>query len=534
MVKQLLARANQKVSFGWAAALLAGSSMIAQLLGLLRERFLLGSFGVKSSEIAAYKVAFTVPDFMFFILISGALAVTFIPVFNERYSKGNKKSAWELSSSLLNLFAIITFFVSILILIFAEPLVKYVVAPGLDEHTTFLAVSMMRILAVNPLLFSISAVFTAMQQAVGRFFFVSLAPIVYNMSIIFGIVFLAPESGMNMGIMGVALGVVIGSIIQLIASTVGLAGLNFDYRSMIFWRNRGFRRVLQILPARSLDQGIDYFQNLVETNLASRITTSAIGIYSTAYTLHNVPITLIGVALSTAAFPKMTERLGQNRPDLFKKELSKLIRLVIWFALPAITVTFLMRGYLVRILTGDGEATIAAVLGIFAWAITFRALYHVLSRAFYAQQDTMTPLYISIFAITLNIGLAIWLAQPSRYGILGLPLAQAIVAIVESTILAVILTKRYPGIFNRVFFGELWRMLSAFGITFWITWLLRRNFFELGADDRGFFTLMPKLALLCTIVLLVYIIISWLFRLEEVEPLIAKMRTILFKPVRLQ
>lgn len=109
MVKKFLVRANKQVSFGWAASLLAGSSMAAALLGLLRDRFLAGGFGPKSSEVAAYRVAFTVPDFMFLILISGALAVTFIPVFNERYLKGNKKSAWELSSSLINLFAIITF-----------------------------------------------------------------------------------------------------------------------------------------------------------------------------------------------------------------------------------------------------------------------------------------------------------------------------------------------------------------------------------------------------------------------------------------
>ncbi len=225
MVKKFLVRANQKVSFGWAATLLAGSSMVAQVLGLLRERFLAGGFGAKSAEVAAYKVAFTVPDFMFFILISGALAVTFIPVFNQRYLNGNKKSAWELSSSLMNLFAIITFFVSVLIIIFAPFLVKYLVAPGLDEHTTFLAVSMMRIIAVNPLLFSISSVLASMQQAVGRFFFVSLAPSFYNLSIIFGIVFLAPR----FGIMGVAIGVVIGSIVQLLVSAVGLVGLQFNY-----------------------------------------------------------------------------------------------------------------------------------------------------------------------------------------------------------------------------------------------------------------------------------------------------------------
>lgn len=534
MVKKFLVRANQKVSFGWAAALLAASGMIAQLLGLLRERFLLGSFGIESSAVAAYKVAFTVPDFMFFILTSGALAVTFIPIFNERYIKGNKKSAWNLSSSLLNLFAIITFVVSLLIVIFAKPLVEHIVAPGLDEHTSFLAVSMMRIIAVNPLLFSISSVFASMQQAVGRFFFVALSPIVYNVSIIIGILFFAPTSGLNMGIMGVAFGVVLGSILQLIVGAIGLSGLGFTYASKIFWKNLGFRRLLRVLPVRSLDQGIDYFQNLVEVNIASRLGMGAIGVYSTAFILQNVPVTLIGVALSTAAFPRMTERLAQNRVDLFKKELVSLIRLVIWFALPAVTVTFLMRGYIVRLIAGQGNATAAAILGIFAWAVLFRALYHVLSRSFYAQQDVKMPLYVSLFAISLNVVLAIVLARPSAYGIIGLPLAQVIVAIAEVSILLFILLRRYPGFLDRVFYGALWRMLSAFGITFWATWILRRELFELGAQDRGFLTIVPKLGLLCAIVTLVYIFVSWLFRLEEVEPIIAKVRTILFKPIRLE
>jgi putative peptidoglycan lipid II flippase len=175
MVRKFITRANKKLPVFWAAALLGGATLFANLLGLLRERLILANFGV-GAEVDAYKVAFTVPDFMFYILVSGALAVTFIPVFNERLLKGNKKSAWELSSSLVNLLALITCVASILIIIFAEPLVKHVIAPGLDEQTTFLAVSMMRVIAVNPFLFSISSVFTSMQQAVGRFFFYSLAP----------------------------------------------------------------------------------------------------------------------------------------------------------------------------------------------------------------------------------------------------------------------------------------------------------------------------------------------------------------------
>jgi putative peptidoglycan lipid II flippase len=537
MVKKFIVRANKKASFSTAAMLLAGSSFVALLLGLMRELFLAGGFGATSPEVAAYKVAFTVPDFMFLALTSGALAVTFIPVFNERYLKGNKKSAWELSSSILNIFAAVTFISSVLIIIFAEPLVKYVVAPGLyeqNEQAAFLAISMMRIVAINPLLFSISTVFTSIQQAVGRFFFVAIAPIFYNLSIILGIVFFAPESGLNMGIVGVAIGVVIGSIAQLLVSFGGLAGLGVKYHPIVFWKNKGFIRVFKILPARALDQGIDYVQYVVDIRLASQISIAAIGAYSYAYILHNVPIMLIGVALSTAAFPRLTQRLAQNRPDLFRKDVTKLLRLVIWFSLPAVAVTFLLRGYLVRIIARDGNALIAELLGVFAWVIIFRAIYHVLSRTFYAQQDTKTPLYVSIATVGLNIILAIWWSRPENFGLVGLPLAQLVAAALEALILVVILQKRFPGIVNRPFFGALWRMLSAFGITFWVTWLARRELFELGVQDRGFFTLVSKLGILGLITAVVYIGLSWLFRLEEVDPFIAKIKEVVFKPVRLQ
>jgi putative peptidoglycan lipid II flippase len=188
----------------------------------------------------------------------------------------------------------------------------------------------------------------------------------------------------------------------------------------------------------------------------------------------------------------------------------------------------------VRIIVRDGNAEIAALVGVFAWVILFRSLYHVLSRSFYAQKDTKTPLYISVGTVGINIGLAIWMSQPQNFGLIGLPLAQLIASIIEAVILTAILERRFPKIIDRPFLGAIWRMVSAFGITFWATWLLRREFLELGAQDRGFFTLMSKVGLLGLITALLYIGLSWLFRLEEVDPIIAKARSILFKPIRLQ
>lgn len=205
--------------------LLAGSTLISSLLGVYRDRLLNGLYlDSYPVGIDAYTVAFTIPDFMFFILVSGALSVTFIPVFNQRLGSGNRKSAWELSSSLVNLLALVTLVTSVLIMIFADPLVRYVVGPGLDESGHSLAVSMMRVIAVNPFLFAVATVIASMQQAVGRFSFYALAPTIYNIGIIIGAQFFT--KGINIfgwqvfdgGIMGVALGVVLGSILQLIVS----------------------------------------------------------------------------------------------------------------------------------------------------------------------------------------------------------------------------------------------------------------------------------------------------------------------------
>lgn len=506
---------------------MAGTTLISSVLGLLRERLLLTNFGI-GVEVDAYKVAFTVPDFMFMLLVSGALSVTFIPVFTKRIAKNNWESAWQLSNSLLNLLAIITGLTSFVIILAADWLVRYVVAPGLDPATQELAVDMMRIIALNPLLFAVSSVLTSVQQAVGRFFFYALAPSLYNIGIIFGIVVLAP----TFGIIGVALGVLAGSIIQLLVSILGMVGLGFKYQPVINWRNRGFRKVLTLLPPRSLDQGIDYVNILVETNLASRLKEGAITAYQTAFTLHMVPISLIGVAISTAAFPSLSERLGQNRPDLFKKELAMVLRVITWLVLPAAVIAYFGRGYLVRLLVADGNPTIASLVGILAVAIIFRSLFHLLSRSFYAQQDTRTPLYISIVAIGLNIALAIRLAAPDAYGIFGLALAQSITTAFEVFVLIAVLMKRYKGLITAEFMDGLVRMVSANGLTGLVTYVMIAYVLPLRASDAGFFALGPKFGFIILVSVVFYVAISHIFGLKEAQPIVAKTKQLIFRPVR--
>lgn len=544
-VRNVVARANQKLSVQLAAGLLAGSTFLSLVLGLFRDRLLnstyaenlaTGSAGYPTG-LDAYTVAFIIPDFMFFLLVSGALSVTFIPVFNDRITKGNKKSAWELSTSLVNLMAILTLVASLLMIIFAEPLVRYVVGPGLDESSRALAVSMMRVIAINPFLFAISSVISSIQQAVGRFVFFALAPTIYNIGIIIGLtvftngIWLFGVQVFEGGIMGVALGIVLGSMLQLIVSAIGLIGLGVDYRFKIYWKNKGFRQVLRLLPARSLDQGMDYVNSIVETNLASRMAAGSVRFYQQATTLHSVPINLIGVAISTAAFPQMTERLSQGRPDLFKSEVQNILRIIIWLALPVATIAFFARGYLVNFLFNGGQPVVAGLLGILAVAILFRSIYHIASRSFYAQQDTRTPLYISIFTIGLNVALAIYFTMGINMGIYGLAWAQSIVAAVEVFILFAIMSSRIPQLFDAVFWHAIARMVSATGFMALVTYFMV-SAFALSANDQSFMSTFPKFSLIVIVSLVAYMALCQLMKLSEADTVIQRVKQLVFDPYR--
>ena len=540
-VRSTVTKINQRLNVKLAATILAGSTLLSSLLGFFRDRLLNSAYMPSENGalagypvgLDAYTAAFMVPDFMFAVLVSGALSVTFIPVFNERWVKGNKQSAWQISSSMINFMALITMAASVLIIIFADPLMKYLIAPGLSESGHALAVSMMQVIAVNPFIFAVAAVIASIQQAVGRFMFCALAPMLYNVGIIIGTVWFT--GGVNLfgwqifdgGIMGVALGVVLGSFLQLIVSAVGLAGLGFDYNFKIYWRNKGFRKVLSLLPARSVDQGMDYVVSLVEVNLASRLADGTVRAYQQALTLHMMPINLIGVAISNAAFPQLTEHLGEGRNDLFQKDLRSLLRIIFWMALPVSVVIFFTRGYVVHFISNGGVPLIAGILGCLVVAILFRTIYHMAARAFYARQDTKTPLYISIFSITLNIILAIVLSMVLKMGAYGLAWAQSTVAVLEVVVLLAVMNRQMPKLFDMTFVRAIFKMIIAGTIT-GVVCYIAVLIMPFRYHDDSFFSAFPKFVIISLVSFGSYAAASKWLKLPEIDPILARLKKVLF------
>jgi putative peptidoglycan lipid II flippase len=530
-MNKLMQRANKRIGLGNVAMLLIASSFLGQILGLLRTRLVNANFhalGPNSTD--SYFAAFNIPDFFFYTIAAGALGVAFIPVLAERLTKGDKKGAMELSTSLLNTLAIVMGVIGLFVFVFAKTLIHRLVAPGLDPHQLHNAVIIMRFLAFNPLLFTISGILTSLQQSLGRFFFYAIAPMFYNGCII-GSIFLFKN---NIGLVGLGIGALAGALIQLIIISCGLVGTNLSWKPKIVWRNSDFKKVIKNLPPRSIDQGIDQIEDIVETNFARGIGAGNVSYYNNAYTLENAPVLLIGSAISTAVFPRLTNRLAQNRPDLFRKEFLQILRIMIWVIAPVTVVSYFTRGYLARLIFSRNAPQISTIFGFLTVAIFFNTLYTLISRWFYARKDTKTPLFVSIGIIFIDIFLSYKLSRKSAYGVSGLAMAQSIVGAVEVTVLSTIMMIRDHKIFfNYIFWSGVLKIMSVSGFSVLAAYVMV-HFLPLGANDKGFVTLGTKLVFIVGVTFTVHVVLSSFFGLEETKPILDRVKRIVLKPLRIE
>jgi putative peptidoglycan lipid II flippase len=524
------AKKKRRLSISNVAALLVATSFTGQILGFLRTKLVNANFStIGPHSTDAYFAAFNVPDLFFYTIAAGALGVAFMPILADHLHKGDRKGMWELSNSLMNFLAILMAIVGFIMLFFAGPLIKYVVAPGLSPPQLHTATEIMRLIAFNPLLFTISGVLTSSQQSMGRFFFYAIAPLFYNISIIASI-YIFKDS---IGLVGLGVGALIGAIAQLLVVMLGLWKVGYRWHPIIQWKSKDFHAILRNLPPRSLDQGMDQVESIVETHIASGLGSGSITYYNVAYILSTAPILLVGTAISTAAFPRLNNRLSQGRPDLFRKDFLMVIRAMIWISAPLVVLCYFCRGYLARMIYTNGSPQIATIFGFLTLAIFFRILCSIISRWFYANKDTKTPMFVSIFTISLNVFLAVTLSNPKRYGVSGLAIAQSLVAMIEVFILVIIMLLRDHKLFDVDFWSGVWRIISVTGFSVVASFIMI-SLYPLGIKDRGIFTLGSKLFFITAVTFLVHFAVSALFDLDEVRPIINRLKKIVLSPIKLE
>jgi putative peptidoglycan lipid II flippase len=278
---------------------------------------------------------------------------------------------------------------------------------------------------------------------------------------------------------------------------------------------------------------MDQVESIVETHFARDLGAGNISYYNNAYIMSTAPAMLIGTAISTAAFPQLNNRLAQGRPDLFKKDFLKILRGMIWIALPVTVICFFTRGYLAHLIYTENQPQISLIFGYLSLFIFFTTLYSIISRWFYAHKDTITPLIVSVFTILLDFILVYTWARQTSYGIAGLALAQSCAAMMEVIILVVIMIVRDPKLFDREFWTGVGRSVSVTGFSV-MAGIIMITLLPLGINDRGFLLLGSKLSLIVGVVMSVHIGVSWLFGLDEVRPIFRILKKVILKPIRVE
>ena len=429
-----------------AAGIVAAGFLASRLLGLLRSVAIAEAFGTEP-ELGAYFVAFRVPDLIFQVLAGATLSAAFIPTFSRVVQAGGEREGWRLASSVLNLISVATFAAAALAFVLA-PLVVPLLAPGLGEESgreaelRDLAVELTRLMLLSPLLFGISGMVTGILNARQHFLAPAVAPLLYNLGIIFGAVVLAERWGVH----GLAWGVVLGSIGHLLVQLPALRAVGMRWRPSFAVASEGVREVLRLMGPRVLGLAAAQVNLVVVVFFASFVSDEAISAVNFAFLMMLLPVGVIGMAISTAAFPVLARQGAAGQLERLGRSLDATLRMILFLAIPASVGLVLLAEPAVRLLlqrgafdAGSTELVVDALViyGLGVWA---HASIEIVSRGFYALSDTRTPVAVAVAAMLLNVALCAALVAP--FGIAGLAAAASLAAVVEFALLLRALRRR--------------------------------------------------------------------------------------------
>ena len=415
------------------------TTLASYVLGLFRDRVFAQTFGA-SRALDAYNAAFLLPDLLFNILIASGIAAAFVPLFTELF-QDNKERSYEYANSVISA-AIMTMALSALILVaFAEPISK-IVAPGFNTSDRLIVAKILRILAISPILFGISNTLGAMLISKKRFLFYGLSPVMYNLGIIGGAIFLSPTFGIN----GVAIGTVIGAFLHLLMRTIDSIASGFRFRLQFKFKTPEFKKTIKLMVPKMFGHPVELAMFWGFTVIASSLTAGSVAILSFARNFQSVPVSLIGITFSTTAFPIMAKAIADHSQEEFKKTLKNSFWLILGGSTLAALIILLIREPLIRLVLGGGAFSenaiqrTATMLGVFTLAMPTESLRHLLARAFYATKNTDIPVVLNLIGLAIAVGGG-YLLAPSL-DILAIPIAFSTASLIELIFLLVLLPRR--------------------------------------------------------------------------------------------
>ena len=543
MLKRILHSRARNITFG--ALILVFSAGVSRVFGLVRTGLVAGYFG-RGEEADIYFAAFRIPDLIYNLLIVGGILIAFLPLFSEYFAKDEQK-AWAATNHILNVFLVLLLAFSALLFIFTPQLIN-LITPGFSETAKATTVKLTRLMFLSPLLLGLASIFSGILQYFHRFFAYSLAPILYNVGIIAGIVFLYPKYG----VYGAAIGVVAGALLHLVIQIPTAIHCGYRYRFSLNFKAPAVKKIFRLMIPRFFAISSQQLNLLSATAIASTIHTGALSIFTYANDLQYFPIGIVAIPFAMASFPALSRAWADGRKAEFLRDFSLVFRQIVFLVAPLGFLIFILRAQIVRLILGslgpshfDWVATrlTAASLGIFALGIMASALIPLLSRAFFSFQDTKTPTIIAVVSFVLNIALNIWftrlladsaavaafvsnimkLSGISNIAVLGLPLAFSCAALFQFALLAIFLRKK-AGDFGL---KEIWQSFKNIALVsaimtlavYFLLYLLN-NFVE----TQTVFGLLLQTIGAGMAGVAVYLLLSWQLKMTELKALFGGLR----------
>jgi putative peptidoglycan lipid II flippase len=434
-------------------------------------------------ELDIFLASNNIPDLLSALISGGALTVAFIPVLAEYLEKQGRPAAWELFARVLNLAFLVTGAISLVIILLAEPLVENVVAPGFDPARQALTISLMRLDLVAILIFSISGAMMAGLHANQHFLLPALAPTLYNLGQIFGVVVLAaepgraiglgplslPPVGLGLGLYGLVYGVIIGACLHLLIQLPGLLHYGFRWQPSLGLRDPGVAQVLALMGPRILSIACLQAYFIARDNLASHLPAGSVTVLNYGWFIMQLPETLIGTAIAIALLPSLAEFVARQQLAVFTFTVNRSLQVLLALTLPAAALLAVGIEPLAQAAFGFE----AAQNSLLAWAVRAYLLgllghtwLEVAVRSFYANQNARLPLLGALFQIALYLILAWTLSQ--ALGVVGLALADTLAFTAQAFLLLWLLNRRYTGVLDVR--DALPRILAGAGLAALLAW----------------------------------------------------------------
>ncbi len=428
---------------------------LEKVLGLIHHVLIARQFGL-SAELDAFNTANNLPDLLFALISGGALAMAFIPVLTETLQKQDRQAAWDLFSRIANLMFLFTAGIAVIFAVLAGPLVQRVITPGFTLEQQRLVVNIMRLDLIATLIFSLSGLVIAGLQANQHFLLPAMAPSMYDLGMLFGVVILAPATGyhigpftfpaLGMGIYGVVYGTIIGAALFLLIQLPGLVKYKFHWTPAIDLHHPAVRKVLVLMGPRILTVLFIQLIFVTRDNIASRLDIGSVSALAYGWLFMQVPETLIGTALATVLLPTISEQVARQQVDAYRQSLNRAMRIILALTIPATVLVAAGIRPLVGMLNFDpaGAEVVVWVTRAFLVGLIGQSLVEVAARAFYAQQNALIPLGASLFTTVIFVILAFGFG--SALGAAGIALANGLAYTGEAILLWYMLNRRFSGV----------------------------------------------------------------------------------------